>query len=92
MGDSINEGELKEWTKGTFLFLFHCDGCFSYCFSHSGVGDYVNMDDLVATIETDKVAVEIRAKEPGIIKEQFATPSSTVAVGSPLFSLEGTTR
>jgi pyruvate/2-oxoglutarate dehydrogenase complex dihydrolipoamide acyltransferase (E2) component len=30
-----------------------------------GVGEHVAVDDLVAVIETDKVAVEIRAKEAG---------------------------
>jgi 2-oxoglutarate dehydrogenase E2 component (dihydrolipoamide succinyltransferase) len=51
------------------------------------VGDPVNVDDLVATIETDKVAIEIRAKDAGVISEQFAEPNSTVKVGSPLFSI-----
>jgi len=53
-----------------------------------GVGEHVAVDDLVAVIETDKVAVEIRAKEAGVIKERFAEAGTTVAVGSPLFSYE----
>lgn len=68
MGDSITEGELKNWSKG--------------------VGEHVAVDDLVAVIETDKVAVEIRAKEAGVIKEHFAEEGSTVSVGAPLFAYE----
>jgi 2-oxoglutarate dehydrogenase E2 component (dihydrolipoamide succinyltransferase) len=68
MGDSITEGELKNWAKG--------------------IGEHVAVDDLVAVIETDKVAVEIRAQEAGVIKERFAEEGSTVSVGSPLFAYE----
>lgn len=68
MGDSITEGELRNWEKG--------------------VNDHINVDDLVAVIETDKVAVEIRAKEVGVIKELFAYEGAIVAVGAPLFSYE----
>jgi len=53
-----------------------------------GVGEHVAVDDLVAVIETDKVAVEIRAKESGVIKEHFAEEGSTVSVGAPLFAYE----
>jgi 2-oxoglutarate dehydrogenase E2 component (dihydrolipoamide succinyltransferase) len=53
-----------------------------------GVGEHVAVDDLVAVIETDKVAVEIRAKEAGVVKEHFAEEGSTVSVGAPLFAYE----
>lgn len=66
MGDSITEGELKNWAKGE--------------------GEHVAVDDLVAVIETDKVAVEIRAKEAGVIQKRFAEEGSTVSVGAPLFA------
>jgi hypothetical protein len=42
--------------------------------SYSGVGEHVAVDDLVAVIETDKVAVEIRAKEAGGRPPQKKTP------------------
>jgi 2-oxoglutarate dehydrogenase E2 component (dihydrolipoamide succinyltransferase) len=66
MGDSITEGEVKNWAKGE--------------------GEHVSVDDLVAVIETDKVAVEIRAKEAGVIQKRFAEEGSTVSVGAPLFA------
>jgi 2-oxoglutarate dehydrogenase E2 component (dihydrolipoamide succinyltransferase) len=52
------------------------------------VGEHIAVDDLVAVIETDKVAVEIRAQEAGVIKEHFAEEGSTVSVGAPLFAYE----
>lgn len=46
------------------------------------------MDDLVATIETDKVAVEIRAPENGVLKETFANEGDSVHVGTNLYSID----
>jgi 2-oxoglutarate dehydrogenase E2 component (dihydrolipoamide succinyltransferase) len=35
------------------------------------VGQYVKSDDIIASIETDKVTVEIRAEESGVITQRF---------------------
>ncbi|KAL6064297.1 2-oxoglutarate dehydrogenase complex component E2 [Balamuthia mandrillaris] len=67
MGDSITEGEVKEWVKKE--------------------GDYVNVDDIVCLVETDKVSVEIRASHAGTIKEVLHQEGDTVAVGAELFKI-----
>lgn len=46
------------------------------------------MDDLIVTIETDKVAVEIRAPESGVLKETFANEGDNVTVGANLYSID----
>jgi len=55
---------------------------------HKKIGDPVQTDDIVATIETDKVNVDIRAPEPGVIKEIFGEAGATVRVGADLFKLD----
>mmetsp|Transcript_23931 Transcript_23931/g.59878 ORF Transcript_23931/g.59878 Transcript_23931/m.59878 type:complete len:476 (-) Transcript_23931:1834-3261(-) len=50
-------------------------------------GDFAAMDDLVCTIETDKVAQEIRAPQAGTISAHHAGEGDTVAVGAKLFTL-----
>jgi 2-oxoglutarate dehydrogenase E2 component (dihydrolipoamide succinyltransferase) len=35
------------------------------------VGEYVKADDVVASVETDKVTVEIKAEESGVITQRF---------------------
>lgn len=52
------------------------------------VGDAVAADDVVATIETDKVAVEVRAEVGGSIVHMFAQVNDTVEVGKPLLKLD----
>lgn len=52
------------------------------------VGDAVATDDVVATIETDKVAVEVRAEVGGSIVQTFAQVNDTVEVGKPLLKLD----
>jgi len=51
-------------------------------------GDYVEVDEEVATIETDKIDVSVNAPSAGIITELFAEEEDTVAVGNDLFKLE----
>ena len=51
------------------------------------VGDYVKADDIIASIETDKVTVDVRSPQDGIISETFAAESAEVNVGEPLFSI-----
>lgn len=50
-------------------------------------GDWVNQDDVVVVLETDKVSVEVRAPTAGFLDEQLAATGATVAVGSPLAKL-----
>ncbi|KAF9972885.1 2-oxoglutarate dehydrogenase complex E2 component [Actinomortierella ambigua] len=52
------------------------------------VGDFVNVDEEIATIETDKVDVAVNSPKSGTIVELYAAEEDTVAVGADLFKLE----
>ncbi|ODV95674.1 hypothetical protein PACTADRAFT_50365, partial [Pachysolen tannophilus NRRL Y-2460] len=52
------------------------------------IGDYVDQDETVATIETDKIDVEVNAPIAGIIKEFLVQPEDTVQVGQDLLKIE----
>lgn len=52
------------------------------------VGDYVEQDEEIATIETDKIDVAVNAPEPGTIKEFLANEEDTVTVGQDLLKME----
>lgn len=52
------------------------------------VGDYVAQDELVATIETDKIDVEVNAPVGGTITELLVSPEDTVEVGQEIFKIE----
>ncbi|KAL9063763.1 MAG: hypothetical protein Q9161_009290 [Pseudevernia consocians] len=52
------------------------------------IGDYVEQDEEIATIETDKIDVAVNAPEPGTIKEFLANEEDTVTVGQNLLKLE----
>jgi 2-oxoglutarate dehydrogenase E2 component (dihydrolipoamide succinyltransferase) len=47
-------------------------------------GDYVALDEIVLVIETDKVAVDVRAPLAGTLEETLANVGDTVAVGAAL--------
>lgn len=51
-------------------------------------GDYVNVDDVVVVLETDKVSVDIRAEEAGALVEIFGEVDDVLEVGKPLFRLD----
>lgn len=51
------------------------------------VGDFVEQDEEVATIETDKVDIPVNAPASGTITEHFAKEEDTVAVGQDLFKM-----
>lgn len=53
-----------------------------------GPGDYVNADDVVVVLETDKVSVDVRAPEGGKIVEILGEIDDVVEVGSNLFRLD----
>ncbi|KAM0247394.1 hypothetical protein ACHAQJ_009858 [Trichoderma viride] len=52
------------------------------------IGDYVEQDEEIATIETDKIDVAVNATESGIIKEFFVSEEDTVTVGQDLVRVE----
>ncbi|RPB08572.1 dihydrolipoamide succinyltransferase, partial [Morchella conica CCBAS932] len=52
------------------------------------VGDFVEQDEEIATIETDKIDVAVNAPEAGTILELFAQEEDTVIVGQDLLKLE----
>lgn len=52
------------------------------------VGDYVERDEEIATIETDKIDVSVNAPESGVIKELLVSEEDTVTVGQDLVKLE----
>ncbi len=51
------------------------------------VGDYVNVDDVVAILETDKVSVEVRSPISGVITSINAKEGDDVPVGMALFNM-----
>ncbi|CAM9249747.1 unnamed protein product, partial [Phaeothamnion confervicola] len=53
------------------------------------VGDNVEVDDVVAVVETDKVSVDIRSSFKGTLAEKFANIDEVVAVGARLCTVDG---
>jgi len=51
-------------------------------------GEFVEADEIIARIETDKVTVDIAAPEQGIIKEYFAGEGDIVDVGADFYVLD----
>lgn len=58
MGDSITEGAVFELSKRKNII--------------AEIGDAVEIDEIVAVIETDKVKVDIRSPEKGVITKFHA--------------------
>mmetsp|Transcript_8645 Transcript_8645/g.16482 ORF Transcript_8645/g.16482 Transcript_8645/m.16482 type:complete len:444 (+) Transcript_8645:291-1622(+) len=52
------------------------------------VGDFVNTDDVVVVLETDKVSVDVRAPFGGALTELLGEIDDVVEVGSPLFRID----
>lgn len=52
------------------------------------VGDYVEIDQVVAMIETDKVTVDVRSPASGTITAIHSGEGDEVDVGKPLFEME----
>jgi 2-oxoglutarate dehydrogenase E2 component (dihydrolipoamide succinyltransferase) len=50
-------------------------------------GDFVEADEIIARIETDKVTVDITAPRAGVIEKYFAGIGDTVDVGADFYSL-----
>jgi 2-oxoglutarate dehydrogenase E2 component (dihydrolipoamide succinyltransferase) len=53
-----------------------------------GPGEFVEADEIIARIETDKVTVDITSPEAGVIKQYFAEEGDTVDVGADFFELD----
>eukprot|EP00529_Nitzschia_sp_RCC80_P024636 CAMPEP_0113469848 /NCGR_PEP_ID=MMETSP0014_2-20120614/16122_1 /TAXON_ID=2857 /ORGANISM="Nitzschia sp." /LENGTH=443 /DNA_ID=CAMNT_0000362361 /DNA_START=137 /DNA_END=1465 /DNA_ORIENTATION=+ /assembly_acc=CAM_ASM_000159 len=51
-------------------------------------GDYVQPDDVVVVLETDKVSVDVRAPEGGAMVEVLGEVDDVVEVGSGLFRID----
>merc|ERR1719204_2999329 len=51
-------------------------------------GEYVNVDDIVAIIETDKVSIDVRASTAGVIVDYHCSVDDTVEVGAKLVSID----
>lgn len=51
-------------------------------------GDYVQTDDVVVVLETDKVSVDVRAPEGGKLVEVLGDVDDVVEVGSGLFRID----
>jgi 2-oxoglutarate dehydrogenase E2 component (dihydrolipoamide succinyltransferase) len=51
-------------------------------------GDYVQTDDVVVVLETDKVSVDVRAPEGGVLVEVYGEIDDVVEVGSGLFRID----
>jgi 2-oxoglutarate dehydrogenase E2 component (dihydrolipoamide succinyltransferase) len=51
-------------------------------------GDTVQADDVIVVLETDKVSVDVRAPEAGLLVEILAEVDDVVAVGAPLFRID----
>ncbi|KAL8949875.1 MAG: hypothetical protein Q9222_004048 [Ikaeria aurantiellina] len=52
------------------------------------IGDYVEQDEEIATIETDKIDVAVNAPEAGTVKEYLAKEEDTVTVGQDIVKLK----
>lgn len=51
-------------------------------------GDFVEADEIVAKIETDKVTVDIPSPKAGVIKSYFADVGDTVDVGADFYIID----
>jgi 2-oxoglutarate dehydrogenase E2 component (dihydrolipoamide succinyltransferase) len=51
-------------------------------------GDFVQADEVVAVIETDKVNVDIRSTHAGVIKKYYANEGDTVQVDANFFEID----
>ena len=51
-------------------------------------GEWVDHDETIANVETDKVTVEIKSPAPGVLVKLYAATGDTVPVGKPLFGVD----
>jgi 2-oxoglutarate dehydrogenase E2 component (dihydrolipoamide succinyltransferase) len=68
--------------KNLLSVSFHC------LLTILGPGDYVEADEIIARIETDKVTVDICSPTAGVIKNYFAAEGDTVDVGANFYEID----
>ena len=51
-------------------------------------GDYVQMDEVIAVVETDKVQVELKAEQGGKLVKLYAVQGQNIEVGKPFIEIE----
>ena len=91
MGDSISEGTVEQLLKGKLIILAPTYVFFIWCLIRHyniGPGEYVEADETVAKIETDKVTVDIPSPKSGVIKEYLAAEGDVVEVGADFFVID----
>ena len=47
----------------------------------TGAGEWVDVDEVLMQIDTDKVTIDVRAPEAGVVAEMFVAEDDTVVVG-----------
>ncbi|OQR96076.1 dihydrolipoamide succinyltransferase [Achlya hypogyna] len=52
-----------------------------------GAGDHVDVDEVVLVLETDKVSVDVRAPQAGVIQKTLVNVDDVVEIGAPLFHM-----
>jgi 2-oxoglutarate dehydrogenase E2 component (dihydrolipoamide succinyltransferase) len=52
------------------------------------VGEFVHADEVVVSIETEKVTVDVNAPKSGKLLDQFVAVGGTAETGKPLFKLD----
>lgn len=55
---------------------------------HVAPGDTVTVNQIIVEIETAKAAVELPSPYAGVVRELFAEPGATVAVGTPIIAID----
>lgn len=55
---------------------------------HVSVGDRVEVSDALATVETDKVAVDVPAPIAGVVTHLAVAPDDEIAVGAEICKIE----
>ena len=56
---------------------------------HVAAGDTVTLNQVLVEVETEKAVVELPSPFAGTVVELLAQPGDTVAVGSPLVTIDG---
>lgn len=51
-------------------------------------GDFVQADEIIAVVETDKVMVDIRSPRAGVIDKYFANQGDTVQVNADFYVID----
>lgn len=59
-----------------------------FFYKYIEVGDYVAQDEVIALIETDKITIDIRCADAGIITKLFSNEGAKVEVGKPFYEID----